>query len=170
MLRAAGPSHSARPGRAAFAVTLAVLALILLAGCTDMAEQASFRRQEPPRQGFPAVSVPVSGLPATYTEQQAAALQNPVAGRQEATTAGTTHYAINCRMCHGDDGKGTGPIAQYFPPQPTDLTGDRVRGLSDGQIFWAITNGFGRMPAFRKTLTEAERWETVNYVRSLQRR
>jgi mono/diheme cytochrome c family protein len=147
-----------------------LLALVMLTGCYEMAEQPNPRRQEPPRSAFPAASVPTTGMAVMYTEQQATALQNPLAGNQEATQAGAAVYSLNCRFCHGDDGKGTGAIAQFFPPQPADLTGDRVRGASDGQIFWAITNGFGRMPAFQKVLSVDERWQTVNYVRSLQQR
>ncbi len=150
---------------------------LLLAGCagmslrqpslpSDMYDQPSFRRQEAPLP-VPAAAVPVSGRPQTFTEQQATALSNPFAGQLEAVAAGQRLFAINCQMCHGTEGKGNGAIASYFPPKPTDLTSERVRGLSDGQIFWTITNGFARMPDFRNKLGVEERWQIVAFVRSL---
>lgn len=157
-------------GRTVAGLAAVLFALVALTGCLNMQDQPSFRRQEPPRLSYPAASVPSTGKPATYNEQQAGTLQNPLAGNQEAAQAGATHYAINCRMCHGDDGKGTGAIAQYFPPMPADLTSDRVKGQPDGRIFWVISNGFGRMPGFQEVLTTDQRWQTVNYVRSLQQR
>jgi mono/diheme cytochrome c family protein len=41
-----------------------------------------------------------------------------------------------------------------------------VRERSDSHIFKAITFGFGRMPPFKDKLTQNERWELVNYLRS----
>jgi hypothetical protein len=49
------------------------------------------------------------------------------------------------------------------------LTGDTVRGLSDTQIFLVITQGFGPMPSLAENLSAVERWDLVNYVRSLQK-
>ena len=149
-------------------VLCGLLLSLLVAGCVDMAVQPTFRRQEPPRLSFPAGSVPTTGQTPVYTQEQATALENPLAGQQGATQAGAGVYSINCRMCHGDDGKGTGAIASYFPPKPTDLTDDRLKGYRDAQIFWAVTNGFGRMPAFQKVLSPDERWQVVNHVRALQ--
>ncbi len=46
------------------------------------------------------------------------------------------------------------------------------RNLSDGAIFLTITNGIaGRMPPLKENLPDAsERWDVVNYVRSLQQK
>jgi putative copper resistance protein D len=39
---------------------------------------------------------------------------------------------------------------------------------TDGDIFYWITNGLsGGMPAWGSTLPEHERWDLVNYLRSL---
>ncbi len=159
-------------------VAALVIGPLLLAGCaganlrapswpSDMFDQPSFRRQEAPLVA-PVGAVPVTGRPQAFTEQQAAALSNPFAGQAAAVEAGKRLFAINCQMCHGAEGKGNGAIASYFPPKPTDLTSERVRGLADGQIFWTITNGFARMPDFRTKLSVEERWQIVAFVRSLQ--
>lgn len=160
-------ARSPRMWRLGLALAALGAGLLLLGACAEMAVQPSYQRQEAPLS-LPAGSVPASGKPQTFTQEQALALTNPFAGQPAAVQAGQRLYGINCRMCHGADGKGTGAIAQYFPPKPTDLTGQRVLDLSDGQIFWTITNGFARMPDFQKKLTVDERWQIVTYVRSLQ--
>jgi mono/diheme cytochrome c family protein len=45
-----------------------------------------------------------------------------------------------------------------------------VQFLSDGAIFMTITNGKeGRMPALNENLTVRERWDVVNFVRTLNK-
>ncbi|MHB1130921.1 MAG: c-type cytochrome [Chloroflexota bacterium] len=156
----------ATPRRVIWIIALLVAGLLLPA-CADMAVQPAYQRQEPPVRNFPAAAVPVSGAARVWTEEQATNASNPLSGEQ-AVQAGNSLYAVNCRMCHGDDGKGTGAIASFFPPKPTDLTSTQVQQKRDGQIFWAVTNGFGRMPSFRKALTDTERWQLVSYVRTLR--
>ena len=39
---------------------------------------------------------------------------------------------------------------------------------TDGELFWKITNGRGAMPAWRQ-LPETERWQIVNYIRTLKK-
>ena len=77
-----------------------------------------------------------------------------------------------CTNCHGEEGKGNGPLANSFNPRPRDFTDaddigwHKVR--TDGEIFWAISKGteYGMIP-FEDMLSEEERWELVDYIRSL---
>lgn len=147
---------------------LGIVASLVLTACMAMQQQPSFQRQESPRLSAPPGSVPVGGRPKVYTEAEALGLSNPLAGDVAAAAAGKALYEVNCSMCHGADGQGTGAIASYYPPQPSDLTGEAVRGRRDGHLFWAISNGFGRMPAFQNRLSEEERWRIVSYLRQLQ--
>ena len=156
----------ARP-RAVVALLASLMASLLLSACADMADQGFTMRQQPPVRNVPAAAVPVSGAARAWTEEQAKSASNPQTG-QQAVQAGNTLYAVNCAMCHGFDGKGMGSLREFFPPQPTDLTSQRVRQLRDGDIFWAVTNGFGRMPSFRRTLTDEQRWQVVAYVKTLR--
>ena len=152
----------------AVVLLLALLAASLtLSACADMAVQPAYQRQQSPVRNFPAAAVPVSGAAKAWTEEQAKSASNPQTGPQD-VQAGNTLFAVNCTMCHGADGKGTGAVAAYFPPKPADLTSPQVQQLRDGEIFWAITNGFGRMPAFRRPLTDTQRWQLVAYVRTLK--
>ena len=53
------------------------------------------------------------------------------------------------------------------PPKPANWTAAGVQSQSDGELFWKISNGRGAMPPW-KHLPEQERWEIVNYIRTLK--
>ena len=74
----------------------------------------------------------------------------------------------NCVSCHGTSGKGDGPAAAALTPKPADWTSAKVQGESDGALFWKISNGRGPMPPW-KHLPDKERWQIVNYIRTLQK-
>jgi mono/diheme cytochrome c family protein len=74
----------------------------------------------------------------------------------------------NCVPCHGAGGKGDGPAAAALPIKPADWTSDKVQKQSDGELFWKISNGRGAMPPW-KSLPEKDRWELVNYIRTLKK-
>jgi mono/diheme cytochrome c family protein len=94
----------------------------------------------------------------------AKAMKNPVKGVGNAKKTVET----NCVSCHGPGGKGDGPAAAALPPpKPANWTSEVVQKQSDGEIFWKISNGRGAMPPW-KHLPETERWEIVNYIRTLK--
>lgn len=37
---------------------------------------------------------------------------------------------------------------------------------TDGELFWRISEGHLPMPPFKNKLSEAERWELVDYIRT----
>jgi mono/diheme cytochrome c family protein len=42
-----------------------------------------------------------------------------------------------------------------------------VQARSDQHIFLVLTRGWGLMPSMAENLSPVERWDVVNYVRSL---
>jgi mono/diheme cytochrome c family protein len=100
----------------------------------------------------------------------AKALQNPVKGDDAATQAGQKLYMQVCAPCHGTRGRGDGPAAAALTHAPANHTADQVQDLSDGALFWMITNGNNPMPAYNKTMTETQRWQLVNFIRTLARK
>ena len=95
---------------------------------------------------------------------EAKATKNPVKGVGNAKKAVET----NCVSCHGASGKGDGPAAAALPPpKPANWTSDAVQKQTDGEIFWKLSNGRGAMPPW-KHLPDNERWEIVNYIRTLK--
>lgn len=140
--------------------------------------QDSYSTQEKPLP-VPAQSIPVEG--AAYIPGAGAPL-NPVPADETSMARGAQLYAIHCQMCHGDAGQGTGVISAFLvKKKPTDLTSELVQSKSDGSLFLAISNGIfnsnnslfpdiefsGQMPALNENLTVRERWDVVNYLRTL---
>ena len=94
----------------------------------------------------------------------AKAMKNPVKGVGNAPKTVET----NCVTCHGPKGKGDGVAAVALPPpKPADWTSAKVQSETDGELFWKISNGRGAMPPW-KSLPEKDRWEVVNYIRTLK--
>ena len=94
---------------------------------------------------------------------------NPVAADQASLTRGAELYSIHCALCHGNDGKGNGPMAPHLKNKPFDLTSFIMHSFTDGGIFYVISTGApDKMPALNENLTVSERWDVVNYVRTLK--
>ncbi|MGA9592058.1 MAG: cytochrome c, partial [Candidatus Acidiferrales bacterium] len=50
---------------------------------------------------------------------------------------------------------------------PTDFTNaETMAKLTDGDLFWRMSVGRRPMPAFKGRLSEQERWELVDYIRT----
>jgi copper transport protein len=95
---------------------------------------------------------------------------NPIPPGIESITAGQALFSTNCAPCHGQIGRGDGPVAGTLNPRPSDLTQHAVPGIhTDAQLFEWITNGFpgSQMPAFGPKLSDTDRWHLVNFIRSL---
>jgi copper transport protein len=95
---------------------------------------------------------------------------NPIPLSAESIASGQALFSTNCAACHGQTGKGDGPVGMTLNPRPADLTQHAIVGIhTDAQLFEWITNGFpgSRMPAFQSALSDTERWHLVNFIRSL---
>jgi len=93
--------------------------------------------------------------------------KNPLAATDANLNAAKPAYNEYCANCHGDTGKGDGSDAMMYDPAPSDLTEPKhMNSLTDGEIFYQITQGRKPMPSFRKKLTEDQRWQLVILVRS----
>ncbi|MEA1787348.1 cytochrome c [Arenibacter sp. GZD96] len=101
----------------------------------------------------------------------AKAIKNPVAANKVASSAkkGKATFTTYCVVCHGAKGIGDGAGGKALDPKPANLTSDKVQGQTDGEIFWKITNGRGAMVKWEAMLSETQRWELVNYVRTLKK-
>ena len=93
-------------------------------------------------------------------------LKNPLAATPEEIARGDQVFHTVCFTCHGNEGKGDGPVVPRFPPPPS-LVAPHARGLPDGQIFHIVTRGQNLMPPHAQ-VPPADRWRAVLYVRSLQ--
>ncbi|HWZ54277.1 MAG TPA: cytochrome c [Candidatus Acidoferrales bacterium] len=93
-------------------------------------------------------------------------LKNPVAATPAAIDAGMNVYLERCQNCHGVNGDGKGPKAAELSVAPADFRDARaMAAITDGELYWRITKGARPMPSF-ETLTEEERWQAVDYIRT----
>jgi len=114
------------------------------------------------------VGLAVVVLGARQRAGQPSNAQNPVAADTRSVDSGKALYAANCAACHGTTGHGDGPNAAALNPKPLDLT-VHVGLHPDGQLFDLISNGVPRtqMPAWKGQLSETQRWDLLNYLRTL---
>jgi len=77
-------------------------------------------------------------------------------------------FNSKCAKCHGRDGRG-----KTFRGKLTharDLTDAGWQNdVTDERLFNSISNGRGKMPSFKKSLSESQIDELVGYVRRLRR-
>jgi mono/diheme cytochrome c family protein len=158
--------------------------LTTVTGCswfTDFKQQPKIDPWEsvsdsiPPR-GNPQYSVPVFGTAAPgYAYGRAplipvidsmSGIPNPTPADQRSLNNGRINFQINCAVCHGPLGHGDG-TATKFGMAGISLVSDVTKNRTDGYIFGMIRNGRGLMPTYNR-IEEPDRWDIVNYVRSLQ--
>ncbi len=126
--------------------------------------QPSFKPMENPLP-VATSSIPIEG--AAYTLDTGVPV-NPVAADAVSIARGAELYKINCVPCHGAKGKGDGVIGNFFKFKPADLTAFGVQQNGDGALFLVISNGVeGRMPPLNENFDVRERWDLVNYIRTL---
>ena len=86
---------------------------------------------------------------------------------------GAYFYQETCATCHGVGGYGDGPNGKGFKPRPADLTAKHAADHTAGDLFWWLTNGvikdgeLTRMPGFGASLSDEERWDMINFLRTL---
>jgi mono/diheme cytochrome c family protein len=138
--------------------------IIKLEWISFMEIQPSYRQMENPLL-VPARSIPIEGpvaIPGLLPPE------NPTEADEASLTRGGELYALHCQMCHGQTAEGNGPIAPFLANKPANLTSPVVQSKSDGSIFLTITNGVeGKMPPLNENLTVPERWDLVNYLRTV---
>jgi Cytochrome C oxidase, cbb3-type, subunit III len=82
---------------------------------------------------------------------------------------GQQRFGIHCAVCHGATGAGNG-IAQKFGLNTVQsLLQDRIRSMSDGEIFDTITHGKNTMLAYGDRIQVIDRWAIIAYLRALQK-
>lgn len=104
----------------------------------------------------------IDAYPTTY-------LQPAVTYHASSIVRGARLYAQHCAACHGAAGAGDGPVGARLPRPPADLRAARTTHHSAGDLFWRITHGLpgSGMPGLGDRATGEQRWDLVNFVRTL---
>lgn len=143
----------------------------------DMRDQPSPKPQDS-QVSVNRSSVPVAGKdryppPADIIELVQARLEagrtlvNPIAKSPESLARGRQMYELHCLVCHGEQGRGDGPVGRKFVPQPMELNLDYVQLQPDGQLFYTISHGSIAMPFYRQAILPEDRWHLVNFIKEV---
>ena len=93
---------------------------------------------------------------------------NPVKASPEGLSEARKVYGYDCEMCHGKKGDGKGEVVESMKLEMHDWHDPvTLAGKTDGEIFYIITKGKGKMMAEGDRVPEKLRWNLVNYVRAL---
>lgn len=87
--------------------------------------------------------------------------------------AGRETYRFRCLACHGETGRGDGSIGELLEIRPADFTQDTLIAQRDWEaVFQRIREGgqatHSSMPPWGIFFSEAEMWDLVAFISSLQ--
>jgi len=106
------------------------------------------------------------GLPPLVVEAYPTSYRRPLLTYHSASIAsGMAVYRQHCAICHGATGAGDGTAMRAS----VDLRSAPTSRRHAGEIFWLVGHGIpGRgMPRFDNRLGEAQRWDVINFIRTL---
>jgi mono/diheme cytochrome c family protein len=82
---------------------------------------------------------------------------------------GQQRFTINCSPCHGQLADGNGITRKIAAMAVVaNLHDARIVKMTDGELFYVITNGRNLMGAYGANVTVEDRWAIVAYLRALQ--
>jgi len=110
---------------------------------------------------------PATNAPPWVAPARAARKENPVPSDEKSRALGKELFVGACLPCHGPAGRGDGPAAATLERKPGNLSDPKLWQQSDGALFWKISEGNSPMPSFQEGFSEEQRWQIVNYVRTL---
>ena len=82
---------------------------------------------------------------------------------------GRQRFTINCSPCHGQLADGNGITKKIGAMAVVaNLHDKRLVEMTDGELFYVITNGRNNMGAYGPNVTIQDRWAIIAYLRALQ--
>jgi mono/diheme cytochrome c family protein len=138
--------------------TVLVLGAILLACFPTLPAKQSSTQQKP-----------ASGEPQMTPED--VAKKNPITPTLQGLAEARKTYGYNCAMCHGKSGDGKGDLAADMKLELRDWRdASSIEKMTDGELFWIVSKGKGKMPGEGDRTSEKARWNFVNLVRSFAKK
>jgi len=99
-----------------------------------------------------------------------AQIKNPLPplGRKDSAEAARL-FNIYCAICHGEGGAANGPLATSGKVGGVaNLTADAYIKMADGTMYHSLYYGKNNMGSYASQLDKKQRWQLVQYIRSLQ--
>jgi mono/diheme cytochrome c family protein len=140
-------------------VMAAAVLLVSLCGTAAPQEKTGAAKKQDPR--FPeGYSIPAADAQRT----------NPAKPTEPALAAAKKYYSSQCAMCHGKEGDGKGDLAEQMQLKMPDYRKpETLAKFSDGELFYILTNGMGKMPGEGERTEDEKKWQVINYLRSLSK-
>lgn len=145
--------------------TMFAIALVIAMGCLWAQEKKD--TTTPSATGAATAATPQAPHPAVITAEDKAR-KNPVKFTDVSADRGKKIYLSQCALCHGDKGDGKGGLATDMKLNLPDFTKTAtLKDRTDGELFKVIGVGQDPMPAQTGRMTDTQRWNLVNYLRTL---
>lgn len=142
-----------------------VALVAITVGAGPAAAQAEATAPAPPPAPAAAPPPPPASPPPSPDPEKPIA-PKPPKKTPELLEAGKKVYEVNCLMCHGEKGDGTGPVGLALVPKPRDFAKEPFKqGTKPEQVFLSITGGVKDTPMVGyPQLSEADRWALTYFV------
>jgi mono/diheme cytochrome c family protein len=119
----------------------------------------------------PAVQEPKDASQEWKIPPEEAARANPVKPTEASIAEGKKLYGYQCSMCHGEDGSGKTELAETMKLTMKDYRdASALKDFSDGALFYVLEKGKGKMPGQEGRMKADQKWNLVNYIRTLAKK
>ncbi len=146
-----------------------MLKVILVAGAVLVASLGIARAKQESTQEKPKASP--SATDEYKISQEDIDKKNPVKPSPEGLAAARKIYGYDCEMCHGAKGDGKGDVVDSMQLTMHDWHDPAtLAGKTDGELFYMITMGKGKMMGEGDRVPPTMRWNLVNLVRSYSKK
>ena len=96
---------------------------------------------------------------------------NAVKPDADSVAQGKHTYSSQCAMCHGSSGDGKGDLAEDMKLKLYDYRDpEALKAYTDGDLFYILSKGNDKMPGQGDRMTDAQKWNLVNYIRSFSKK
>ena len=167
VVKMSSPSASrTAPSRALAGVAVVLLVGMAACGKNDMFDQVRVDPGERPASPAPG-SIPTEGWePPALTDEEVENLHNPIQATAASVDRGRVLFGHHCAPCHGAEGKGDGVLLEELG-ELDDLARSAGPDTSDGYLYTIIREGSLSMPSYGTDMDPPERWDLVNFLRTL---
>ena len=83
--------------------------------------------------------------------------------------AGQVVFEMHCLQCHGAQGRGDGPVAEYLIVKPANFHAPNIRAKPGNELLSTVIWGtvYSPMHGWWDRLTRADMQDVVSYIRRL---
>ena len=139
----------------------AILCLLVLVGSVGLSQETQEKKEPAPTPAPANLAIP----------QEEVKRENPVKPTEGSIADGKKLYGYQCAMCHGEKGDGKTELVESMKLAMKDYTDPAaLKDFTDGALNYIIEKGKGKMPGQESRMSAHQKWNLVNYIRSLAKK